>query len=86
MLTNLQLGVSDKYGQASAYGYENFNNTISIENLDGAVIDGTTAGTYTRFYSAPLNAVYMRQQIGSFWWTRSLASRTPAERHYLYMY
>ena len=29
---------------------------------------------------------YMRQQIGSFWWTRSLASRTPAERHYLYMY
>jgi hypothetical protein len=22
-------------------------------------------------------AVYMRQQIGSFWWTRSLASRTP---------
>ena len=57
MLTNLQLGVSDKYGQASAYGYENFNNTISIENLDGAVIDGTTAGTYTRFYSAPLNGL-----------------------------
>ena len=57
MLTNLQLGVSDKYGQASAYGYENYNSNISIENLDGAVIDGTTAGTYTRFYSAPLNGL-----------------------------
>ena len=57
MLTNLQLGVSDKYGQASAYGYENKDSSISIENLDGAVIDGTTAGTYTRFYSAPLNGL-----------------------------
>ena len=57
MLTNLQLGVSDKYGQASAYGYENYNSNISIENLDGAVIDGTTAGTYTRFYSAPLTGL-----------------------------
>jgi hypothetical protein len=57
MLTNLQLGVSDKYGQASAYGYENKDSSISIENLDGAVIDGTTAGTYTRFYSAPLTGL-----------------------------
>ena len=55
MLTNLQLGVSDKYGQQSAFGYENVDVSplYSMENLDGAVmvLGGTTI---TRFYSAPL--------------------------------
>ena len=54
MLTNLQLGVSEKYGQAAAYGYENYSSSTSIENLDGACIDATTAGTFVRWYSAPL--------------------------------
>ena len=55
MLTNLQLGVSDKYGQQSAFGYENVDVSplYSMENLDGAVmVSGGT--TITRFYSAPL--------------------------------
>ena len=54
MLTNIQLGVSEKYGQASAYGYENYSSNVSIENLDGALIDATTAGSFSRYYSAPL--------------------------------
>ena len=54
MLTNIQLGVSDKYGQQSAYGYENTAAApYSMENLDGGVI--LSAGTtITRWYSAPL--------------------------------
>ena len=54
MLTNIQLGVSEKYGQQTAYGYENTAAApYSMENLDGAVM--LSAGTtITRWYSAPL--------------------------------
>jgi hypothetical protein len=56
MLTNLQLGISDKYGQQVAYGYENTVDPVIMENLDGgsmlAPVGG--AGTLTRWYSAPL--------------------------------
>ena len=54
MLTNLQLGISEKYGQQVAYGYENTVDPVIMENLDGATMTGTAAGTITRWYSAPL--------------------------------
>ena len=54
MLTNLQLGVSEKYGQQSAYGYENTDDApYSMENLDGAVMLSAST-TVTRYYCAPL--------------------------------
>jgi len=54
MLTNLQLGISEKYGQQSAYGYESTDAVpYSMENLDGAsMLSGST--TVFRYYSAPL--------------------------------
>jgi hypothetical protein len=65
MLTNIQLGISEKYGMQSALGYENYAAApYSMENLDGGTIDATTvqvingvnqtAGTFVRYYSAPL--------------------------------
>jgi len=64
MLTNIKLGVSEKYGSQTAYGYENYAAApYSMENLDGCMIDATTtqagqvAGTYVRFYSAPLHGL-----------------------------
>jgi len=58
MLTNLKLGVSEKYGQMYPYGYENYAAApYSMENLDGAMIDATSAGTKNRFYSAPLHGL-----------------------------
>jgi hypothetical protein len=55
MLVNLQLGASEKYGQQSAYGYENTAAApYAMEYLDGAVIDTGAATTVNRFYSAPL--------------------------------
>jgi hypothetical protein len=57
MLTNIGLGVSEKYGQAAAYGFENYSSSTSIENLDGALIDGTAIGTNIRWYSAPLHGL-----------------------------
>jgi len=52
LLTNLQLSVADKYGQQTAFGYEDTTPT-QLEELDGATIVSTGA-TVTRWYSAPL--------------------------------
>lgn len=58
MLSNLKLGISEKYGQQSALGYENSAAApYSMENLDGAVIavaGGVGNTTVVRSYSAPL--------------------------------
>lgn len=58
MLSNIRLGISEKYGQQSALGYENSAAApYSMENLDGAVIAvgaGVGNTTVVRSYSAPL--------------------------------
>ena len=53
LLTNLQLSVADKYGQQTAFGYEEPVAPVQLEELDGAsmISSGTTV---TRWYSAPL--------------------------------
>ena len=53
MLTNLQLGVSEKYGQQTSFGYENTTSPVIMENLDGAIML-SAATTVVRWYSAPL--------------------------------
>ena len=63
LLTNLRLGVSEKYGQQSALGYETSTSAgsasvPSLEALDGYVTStATTATTIDRWYSAPLHGL-----------------------------
>jgi len=64
MLTNLKLGVSEKYGRQGGYGYEistsaGVQSIPNLEQLDGfSTTTATTAGqTFTRWYSAPLYSI-----------------------------
>ena len=63
LLTNLRLGVSEKYGCQTSLGYEistsaGVSAVPSIEQLDGYfTTTATTATTITRFYSAPLHGL-----------------------------
>ena len=56
MLSNLRLGISEKYGQQASLGFENIAAApYSMENLDGAILDvASAANGADRFYSAPL--------------------------------
>jgi len=56
MLTNIKLGISEKYGQQASLGYENVAAApYSMENLDGGILDvASVANGADRFYSAPL--------------------------------
>lgn len=58
MLTNLKLGISEKYGQQSALGYgSNAAAPYSMENLDGYVNGSVGIASFTQYLSAPLHGL-----------------------------